>query len=213
MLVVEQLTRSYRDITVLQALSFSINKGERVGLVGPSGAGKTTLLNLLGLLDRPTTGRISLDGHDYAGLSEKERTLLRRHNIGFIFQFHNLLPELNALENVALPLIVAGTSISRSHEQAKEWLKQLRIDHRWNHRPTHMSGGEQQRVAIARALVSRPKLILADEPTGNLDPETAHVVYEALCEATEQAGVSLFMATHNMELAERMHRCIEIGKK
>lgn len=211
MLVVNRITRSYGDITVLKTLSFEIGRGERVGLIGPSGSGKTTLLNLLGLLDRPTSGSIRLDGHDYSSLKEKERTLLRRENIGFIFQFHNLLPELDALDNVALPLIVAGHSVVQARAQAKNWLAQLRIDHRWDHRPTKMSGGEQQRVAIARALVAKPKLILADEPTGNLDPETAHIVYDALCEATEKAGVSLLMATHNMELAERMHRCLKLG--
>lgn len=211
MLVANQITRSYGGIVVLQPRSFTINKGERVGLIGPSGSGKTTLLTLLGLLDRPTQGDISLNGQNYAALNEKERTLLRRQNIGFIFQFHNLLPELNARDNIALPLIVAGQSPQHAHAQAMEWLKHLRMEHRITHSPNQLSGGEQQRVAIARALVTQPQLILADEPTGNLDPETAYIVCDALCEATEKAGVSLLMATHNMEIAKRMHRCLDLA--
>lgn len=210
MIVAQNITRSYGDIVVLHPLSFSINKGERVGLIGPSGSGKTTLLTLLGLLDRPTSGHISLDGADYSTLNEKERTMLRRQNIGFIFQFHNLLPELDALDNVALPLIVGGTTTRKARDQARQWLAHLRMDHRFHHRPNQLSGGEQQRVAIARALVAHPQLILADEPTGNLDPETANIVCDALCDATDKAGVSLLMATHNMELAKRMHRCLTL---
>lgn len=211
MLSVKQISRSYGDITVLPSISFDIQPGERIGLVGPSGSGKTTLLNLLGLLDRPTNGTIHLDKNDYSRLSEKERTLLRRKHIGFIFQFHNLLPEMSARDNVALPLLVAGQSMKKARIQAEEWLNQLRVGHRLYHLPTQLSGGEQQRVAIARALVTHPQLILADEPTGNLDPDTARVVFDALCKATQETGVALFMATHNMELSALMDRCIQLG--
>lgn len=211
MLKVHDLTRVYHDITVLPPLSFNIQSGERVGLIGPSGSGKTTLLNLLGLLDRPSGGTIHLNQHDYSRLNEKERTLLRRQNIGFIFQFHNLLPELDALDNVALPLVIAGHTMKGARIRAEAWLTQLRVGHRLHHLPTELSGGEQQRVSIARALVTQPQLILADEPTGNLDPDTARVVFDALCHATQTTGVALLMATHNTELAALMDRCIQLG--
>lgn len=211
MLSVKQLSRSYGDIIVLPSLSFDIQSGERVGLVGPSGSGKTTLMNLLGLLDRPSSGSIHLNGCDYSALGEKERTLLRRKNIGFIFQFHNLLPELSALDNVALPLVINGCAMKKARVQAEEWLNRLRVGHRLQNFPTQLSGGEQQRVAIARALIIQPQLILADEPTGNLDPDTARIVFNALCEATQSTGVALLMATHNMELSSLMDRCLQLG--
>ncbi len=197
-------------LTVLKELSLSINKGEMVALVGPSGAGKSTLLQMIGLLDSPTLGRISINGQEVTGQNERQRTMLRREFIGFVYQFHYLLPEFSALENVVLPQMIAGKSRVDAREHAAMLLKALGLGHRLDHRPARLSGGEQQRVAIARALANNPKLLLADEPTGNLDPHTASDVFEILVELVRTTGIGAIIATHNLDLAEKMDRIFEL---
>lgn len=197
-------------LTVLKDLSLSINKGEMVALVGPSGAGKSTLLQMIGLLDSPTHGSISINGQEVTGQNERQRTMLRREFIGFVYQFHYLLPEFSALENVVLPQMIAGKSRDDAREHATMLLKALGLGHRLDHRPARLSGGEQQRVAIARALANNPKLLLADEPTGNLDPHTASDVFEILVELVRTTGIGAIIATHNLDLAEKMDRIFEL---
>lgn len=197
-------------LTVLKDLSLSINKGEMVALVGPSGAGKSTLLQMIGLLDSPTRGSISINGQEVTGQNERQRTMLRREFIGFVYQFHYLLPEFSALENVVLPQMIAGKSRADARDHATMLLKALGLGHRLDHRPARLSGGEQQRVAIARALANSPKLLLADEPTGNLDPHTASDVFEILVELVRTTGIGAIIATHNLDLAEKMDRIFEL---
>lgn len=197
-------------LTVLKELSLSINKGEMVALVGPSGAGKSTLLQMIGLLDSPTQGSISINGQEVTGQNERQRTMLRREFIGFVYQFHYLLPEFSALENVVLPQMIAGKSRADARDHAAMLLKALGLGHRLDHRPARLSGGEQQRVAIARALANNPKLLLADEPTGNLDPHTASDVFEILVELVRTTGIGAIIATHNLDLAEKMDRIFEL---
>jgi len=197
-------------LTVLKDLSLSINKGEMVALVGPSGAGKSTLLQMIGLLDSPTRGSISINGQEVTGQNERQRTMLRREFIGFVYQFHYLLPEFSALENVVLPQMIAGKSRTDARDHATMLLKALGLGHRLDHRPARLSGGEQQRVAIARALANNPKLLLADEPTGNLDPHTASDVFEILVELVRTTGIGAIIATHNLDLAEKMDRIFEL---
>lgn len=197
-------------LTVLKDLSLSINKGEMVALVGPSGAGKSTLLQMIGLLDSPTRGSISINGQEVTGQNERQRTMLRREFIGFVYQFHYLLPEFSALENVVLPQMIAGKSRADARDHATMLLKALGLGHRLDHRPARLSGGEQQRVAIARALANNPKLLLADEPTGNLDPHTASDVFEILVELVRTTGIGAIIATHNLDLAEKMDRIFEL---
>ncbi|GAF94527.1 unnamed protein product, partial [marine sediment metagenome] len=177
-----------------------------VGLLGPSGAGKSSLLHLLGLLDRPNAGSIVLDGADCIVLSDRERTLIRRSKLGFVYQFHHLLQEFSALENVILPQLVLGKSRADADKHAMKLLDQLGLAGRLDHRPGQLSGGEQQRVAIARAVANSPKLLLADEPTGNLDPETAEIVFQQLLNLVKDTGLTAIIATHNLELARRMTR-------
>ncbi len=198
------------DLTVLHNLSLSVRKGEMVALVGPSGSGKSTLLHLVGLLDNPTSGRLAIGGSNATRLGDAERTRLRREKIGFVYQFHYLQPEFSALENVALPQIIAGKSRKEAFARATELLTALGLAQRLTHRPARLSGGEQQRVAIARALANRPELLLADEPTGNLDEQTAADVFELLINLVRQSGIGCLIATHNMELAEQMDRILEL---
>lgn len=195
-------------LNILHDINLEVKSGEIVALVGPSGSGKSTLLHILGLLDTPTGGSLTINGNEVSNLSEQQRTLTRRSDIGFIYQFHHLLPEFSALENIVLPQMVAGKNQSEAEERAMTLLKRLRLDHRADHRPARLSGGEQQRVAIARALANRPKLLLADEPTGNLDPETAEEVFQLFMTVVRKTGIAALIATHNMELAERMDRMI-----
>ena len=197
-------------VHVLRELNLSIERGEMVALVGPSGAGKSTLLQLVGLLDAPTSGAISIAGHDVTGLNERERTAMRRDFIGFVYQFHYLQPEFSALENVMLPQFIAGKKKSAAKKRAEELLSALGLGHRFSHRPGRLSGGEQQRVAIARALANKPKLLLADEPTGNLDPSTAEDVFDILLDLVRSAGIGALIATHNMDLADQMDRVLEL---
>lgn len=214
LLDVQGLERTFSQggetLTVLQNLSLSLDKGEMVALVGPSGAGKSTLLQMIGLLDSPTAGSIHINGQSVTGQTEHQRTMLRREFIGFVYQFHYLLPEFSAIENVVLPQMIAGKSRDEAREHAKMLLSALGLGHRLDHRPARLSGGEQQRVAIARALANSPKLLLADEPTGNLDPQTAGDVFEILVELVKTTGIAAIIATHNLDLAEKMDRIFEL---
>ena len=198
-----------KTLNVLDEANVEIKSGEIVALVGPSGSGKSTFLQTVGLLDKPTSGDLVIGGQDTAAMNDKERTLMRRQYIGFVYQFHYLLPEFTALENIIIPQMVAGVTRHDASLRAKELLDILKIDHRANHRPATLSGGEQQRVAIARALANKPKLLLADEPTGNLDPETSERVFELLIDLVRNVGIGAVIATHNMDIADRMDRILE----
>lgn len=198
------------DLTVLQPSDLTLSSGEIVALVGPSGSGKSTLLHMLGLLDTPSAGALTFGGRDITGARDKERTRIRRKHIGFIYQFHHLLPEFNALENVAMTLIIDGVKKKVAHTKAEEILTSLGLKERLKHRPGQLSGGEQQRVAIARALVHEPAVLLADEPTGNLDPETSASVFNILLEQVRQRNIGALIATHNMSLADQMDRTLEL---
>lgn len=191
---------------VLRGVDLDVFPGEIVGLIGPSGSGKSSLLHSAGLLEHPDNGTILLEGQDCSKLSEGQRTRARLHSIGFVYQFHHLLPEFSALENVALPARIAGGTPAEAESRARELLGQLGLAGRVGHQPAQLSGGEQQRVAIARALANRPRLVLADEPTGNLDPDTAAAVFNELYELVRGQGVAALIATHNMELARYMDR-------
>ena len=199
-----------RRIEVLRDVDLVLEAGERVAIVGPSGAGKSTLLHLLGLLDRPTTGRIYLDEADVETLPESHRDRLRNRNVGFVFQAHNLLPEHTALGNVMVPVRVAGASVGVAEARARALLEAVGLRERLDHQPGELSGGEQQRVALARALVMGPGLVLADEPTGNLDPATAGSVFELMLALNEQLGSTLLVVTHSMELAARFPRRLRL---
>lgn len=209
---VEGVCRSYAQgestLEVFRDVSLTIVPGELVALVGPSGAGKSSLLHMAGLLEAPTAGEVHVAGRNVAKLSDAERTRLRRESIGFVYQAHHLLPEFSALENVTLPQLIAGKSGTEATREAKRILGQLGLAARLEHRPSQLSGGEQQRVAIARALANHPKLLLADEPTGNLDPRTAQSVFDALIVIVRQEGLAALVATHNYELAAKMDRAL-----
>jgi lipoprotein-releasing system ATP-binding protein len=204
------LVRTYksgdRDLEVLKGVDLDIYPGEIVGLIGPSGSGKSSLLHAAGLLERPTGGAVSLGGIEVTRLKEKQRTRLRLAHIGFVYQFHHLLPELSALDNVGLPNLIAGKSLAEARARAADLLGRLGLADRMEHQPAQMSGGEQQRVAIARALANNPRLLLADEPTGNLDPTTSGTVFQSLFDLARIQGVACLIATHNMELAGFMDR-------
>ena len=198
-------------LTVLEGADFDLYPGELVGLVGPSGAGKSSLLHAAALLETPTAGQVFIGGRDSLALSETERTGLRRREIGFVYQFHHLLAELDAMENVALPRRIAGASAGEAARDATAQLQALGLGERLRHRPGQLSGGEQQRVAIARAMVNRPRILLADEPTGNLDPATSDQVFAALEGACRMAGAAALIATHNFALAARMDRVVTLS--
>ena len=197
-------------LEVLRGCESEIWPGELVAMVGMSGSGKSTLLQICGLLDNPTSGAIDIAGEPVARLGDRERTRLRRGTIGFIYQFHHLLPEFTALENVVLPQSVAGVNTGVAQDRARALLERVNLGHRLHHRPAKLSGGEKQRVAIARAIANRPKLLLADEPTGNLDPDTAAAVFDLFVELTREEGLSVLMATHNENLAGRMDRVLHL---
>ena len=209
-LALRGVTRSYRtgegELQVLKGCDLDVYPGEVIGLIGPSGSGKSSLLHAAGLLERPTTGQIFIEGKDCSALPDAARTRLRLGLIGFIYQFHHLLPEFSALDNVALPQMIGGQTRAVARETAKGLLETLGLGPRLNHQPGQLSGGEQQRVAIARALANAPRVVLADEPTGNLDPATSGAVFQNLYDLTRQTGVALVIATHNMELARHMDR-------
>jgi lipoprotein-releasing system ATP-binding protein len=204
------LRRSFRsgdkELVVLDGLELEILPGEIVGLIGPSGSGKSSLLHAAGLLERPSDGEVWIGGESAWNLDENGRTRTRREKIGFVYQFHHLLPEFDALENVAAPALIAGRSKRDAHAAARALLERMGLGDRLHHRPAQLSGGEQQRVAIARALVNEPVLILADEPTGNLDPDTSALVFGTLLEAVREKGAAALIATHNLELARYMDR-------
>jgi lipoprotein-releasing system ATP-binding protein len=195
-------------LTIFKNVSMAIHSGEIVALVGPSGAGKSTLLQMIGLLDKPTSGQIKIDGKLISKQDDEALTLLRRHSIGFVYQFHFLQAEFSAIENVMIPLMIAGVSKADAKEKAGQLLSQMGLGHRLTHRPARLSGGEQQRVAIARALANDPKILLADEPTGNLDPKTSEDVFAMLIERARVAGIGALIATHNMDLARKMDRIL-----
>ncbi len=199
------------SLEVLRGASLSLSAGEIVALVGPSGAGKSTLLHIAGLLERPSGGAVRLRGESCGDLSDDRRTELRRGIVGFVYQFHHLLPEFTALENIVLPQMIAGTARREARVRAHELLAAVGLGERETHRPGKLSGGEQQRVAIARALANSPRLLIADEPTGNLDQHTADDVFSMLLETVRQTGVAALIATHNTELAARMDRVLALS--
>ncbi|SCW27973.1 lipoprotein-releasing system ATP-binding protein [Rhizobium mongolense subsp. loessense] len=198
-------------LTILKGADFTLHSGEIVALVAPSGTGKSTLLHVAGLLEHPDNGEVIVNGQVCEGLTDDKRTAIRRSEIGFVYQFHHLLPEFSALENIMMPQMIAGLPRKEAGERAKQLLDYMRIGHRASHRPGELSGGEQQRVAIARAVANAPTVLLADEPTGNLDPETASYVFDALEALVRQSGLAALIATHNHELAGRMDRRVTIS--
>ncbi|MEM1276248.1 MAG: ABC transporter ATP-binding protein [Pseudomonadota bacterium] len=212
-LMLEGITRTYpgaRPVEVLKGVDLAIQPGEIVALVAPSGAGKSTLLQIAGLLDSPSSGSIRIDGTEMAGSDEETRTAIRRERLGFVYQFHHLMPEFSAEENVALPLMTAGVARKAAIAKAGELLAQVGLADRRGHRPSELSGGEQQRTAICRALANDPRLLLADEPTGNLDPETAGRVFEILIALVRETGLAALIATHNHQLADQMDRVVRL---
>ena len=214
----EQISKSYGEgaqaIHVLENLDLTLHRTERVAIVGESGIGKSTLLHILGTLDQPTAGKVLLDGVDFFALSEPELAALRNREIGFIFQFHHLLPDFTALENVMMPGMVAGLSWGEARRRAEEMLQRVGLRERLTHRPGELSGGERQRVAVARALVLQPRLILADEPTGNLDPQTGDSVLQLLLALNQEMGITMAVVTHSEKLAAAMDRTLRLmGKK
>jgi len=210
----ENLEKSYRlgKVTVhaLRGVTLTLRQGEFVVVTGPSGSGKTTLLNIIGTLDKPTSGRVLLDGEDLAGMKDGGLTKLRRHKIGFVFQFHNLIPVLTALENVQLPLLTAGVNTKQAETRARTLLSQVGLSDRLNHLPDELSGGEQQRVAIARALANQPKLVLADEPTGDLDTKTGSEVVQAMYDVARKEKATVFVVTHDSIVSDKADRLFEM---
>ncbi|KAF0675439.1 ABC transporter ATP-binding protein [Profundibacterium mesophilum] len=200
------------QVRVLRGADLSLARGEAVAMIAPSGAGKSTLLHIAGLLDTADAGRVLLGGQDMTALSDRRRTAARRARIGFVYQFHHLLPEFTALENIILPQLADGVRRGPAAKRARMLLETVGIAHRADHRPSAMSGGEQQRTALCRALANAPDLLLADEPTGNLDPETSDTVFAALMRLVRETGLSALIATHNLELAARMDRTLRLSQ-
>jgi lipoprotein-releasing system ATP-binding protein len=208
--VQKSFTQGPVTLQVLQGVRLAVEAGERLAIVGASGSGKTTLLQILGGLDRPTTGQVLVDGQDIHELTEDARGMLRNRAIGFVYQFHHLLPEFSALENVAMPLLIRRMPVAEARDLASEILDRVGLGQRLDHRPYQLSGGERQRAAVARALVTEPKILLADEPTGNLDGANAESVFELMLELNRERGTSLVVVTHDLRLANRMERVFEI---
>jgi len=213
-LSLDRLVRAFRQgprrIEVLAGASADIYPGQAVALVGPSGAGKSTLLHIAGLLETPDGGRVIVNGRDCSGMGDHDRTRVRRGEMGFVYQFHQLLPEFTALENVVLPQLILGRTKQAANKRASDLLSALGLAERLHHRPAELSGGEQQRTAICRALANNPRLILADEPTGNLDPKTSEHVFQELMALIKATGVAALIATHNLDLAYRMDRILKL---
>ena len=214
-LQLEGVAKSYNkgaanEVTVLRGVDLAVERGEVVALVAPSGAGKSTLLHIAGLLDVPDAGRVVIGGEDMTGLGDARRTAVRRGDVGFVYQFHHLLPEFSALENIVLPQLANGTARGDADARAQKLLEMVGVGERAAHRPAALSGGEQQRVAFCRALANAPRLLLADEPTGNLDPANSDQVFDALLALVRDTGLSAVIATHNLELAARMDRQIRL---
>ncbi len=210
LLRVSGISKRFGGLQALSNVSLDANAGEIVGLIGPSGSGKSSLLHAAGLLEHPDAGRILVEGRDCSDLGDRARTRVRLGSIGFVYQFHHLLPEFTAVDNVALPQMIAGRARSAARERAADLLSQLGLGQRLDHQPAQLSGGEQQRVAIARALANRPRIVLADEPTGNLDPHTSMAVFQNLHDLARATGVAALIATHNMELARYMDRVLAL---
>jgi lipoprotein-releasing system ATP-binding protein len=210
--IVRNYEQGGRVLSVLNNLNLAVRQGEVVALVGPSGSGKSTLLQIAGLLDTPTSGEVLLNGVSMTSASDAQRTQARGRSIGFVYQQHHLLPEFSALENVMLPQLVLGTKAGAAKDRACALLAELGLSERLHHRPAALSGGEQQRVAIARALANRPSLVLADEPTGNLDPATAEVVFDLLLRMAREKNVAMVLATHNLDMARRMDRIVKVAQ-
>ena len=217
MLALEGVSKTYNkgrenEVRVLDEAALQVRAGEMVALVAPSGAGKSTLLHIAGLLDTPDSGTVRIGGTDYTGLSDRRRTVARRQEVGFVYQFHHLLPEFTALENIVLPQLANGIARAEAQTRAADLLARVGIGARADHRPSAMSGGEQQRVAFCRALANEPRLLLADEPTGNLDPATSDQVFGALMVLVRETGLSALIATHNLDLAARMDRVVRLDQ-
>ncbi|CAA6605591.1 outer membrane-specific lipoprotein transporter subunit; ATP-binding component of ABC superfamily [Rhodospirillaceae bacterium LM-1] len=208
--IVRSFHQGRADLQVLKGAEIEVKSGEIVAMVGPSGAGKSTLLHIAGLLEKPDAGQVMLAGQDATLLNDDKRTAIRRASMGFVYQYHHLLPEFSALENVVLPQMIAGVSKAKASLRARELLGRMGLSGRETHRPGQLSGGEQQRVAICRALANRPKLLLADEPTGNLDPATADIVFAELLSLVREQGLAALIATHNPDLAARMDRRVRL---
>ena len=208
--VVRQYESEGGVLRVLEGADLTLNQGELVGLIGPSGSGKSTLLHTAGLLEKPEGGEVYLEGENCMALNDAGRTRLRREKLGFVYQFHHLLPEFNARDNVAMPLMVGGMKRRKAREKAEALLAEMGLSERLKHQPGQMSGGEQQRVAIARALVNDPRLVIADEPTGNLDPATTERVFESLIRMARSEGAAVVVATHNMALTRHMDRVLTL---
>ncbi|ETR70176.1 MAG: lipoprotein-releasing system ATP-binding protein [Candidatus Magnetoglobus multicellularis str. Araruama] len=210
----QKLYKSYQSkaekIDVLSGIDFDAFKGETISVIGASGIGKSTFLNILGTLDQPDSGKVFIDGQDVFAFSDDERSRFRSRSIGFVFQFHHLLPEFNALENTMMPLLIQGMRRREAITRAKEILDIVHLSHRLNHRVTELSGGEQQRVAVARALIHHPSVLLADEPTGNLDQKSSEYVHSLLKQLNQHFQITLIVVTHNMTLASLMDRCVTL---
>lgn len=214
LLVCQHLSKVYREAQletqVLNNISLQIEAGELVAIVGSSGSGKSTLLHLLGALDAPTAGDVYFKGQKLNGMSANKQARVRNQDIGFVYQFHHLLSDFSAEENVAMPLMIGGVSAAAAKEQARQILDQVGLSHRTSHRPSELSGGERQRVAIARALVNKPALVLADEPTGNLDHKTALEIYDLMRKLNQESGTAFLVVTHDNELAGKLDRCLHM---